>query len=88
MILRTLRGGFVYYTTTWLEPRVYVVLYTLLALGALWYFLSLVGERHERRLTELRICAAELALVKARAPYLERYVMPADPCQALRMVRL
>ncbi len=50
--------------------------------GALWT----VTKVHAARSAEQRVCAAELKAVKARNLYVERYLLPASPCEALRVL--
>jgi hypothetical protein len=47
---------------------------------------AVVTARHERRVLEHQVCAVELAALKQRAPIVQRMVLPAQPCDALKIV--
>lgn len=54
----------------------------IVALAVSW-----VGYRHAARTADQRVCLAELRELRARNPFVERYVMPSDACVALAVVR-
>lgn len=54
----------------------------LAACGATDYARTKMRAADDRR----AVCAAELKAMRARNPYIERFLTPADPCLALQVV--
>ena len=64
-----------------------IVLALLLAAGIFAAGMSWARDRHEARTARLRVCEAELRELRARNPFVDRFVRPADSCIALAVVR-
>lgn len=71
--------------TRYLYPSGLWALRVLGLVCAVALLVSYVGKVHEVRALKQQICAERLMALKARNPFIERYLLPAEPCQALAL---
>jgi cytidine deaminase len=69
----------------WPSQQVALLVVGAVVIGSLG--VHYVGVQHENRQARQAVCRAELKALTARNLYVERYLMPADACRALALVR-
>jgi hypothetical protein len=73
--------------TCYLWPSQQMALLILAAAMVVGLGVHYVSVQHENRQARQAVCRAELKALTARNLYIERYLMPADACRALALVR-